>query len=227
MKRAGIVQLGRIELGNVADAGAALRQAVEGVLGQDEAVEPAIGRREDALAQLLLHDRTFALEHLAVDHRAGHAFGMGPQHGFQILRRDGLVIVGAIVPGRGVADPADILGQAVDHVVGHVLGLAAENVLEQVGKARTALRVVLRSDPVPDRGRDVGGGRVGQGDHGQPVGQDPALVSDRRSDHDALRCTFRGLGAFGKRRGGKGRGGDDGKQGGTQDHVGSPSLSLT
>ena len=217
MERPRVVERGRIELLDRADARAALRQHVVGVLGDHEALHDAVGRREHALAQLLLDDRALALEHLVVDHRPRHALGVGPQHRLEVLRGDDLVVVGAVVAGRGVALAADVLGQAVDHVVGHVLGLAAENMLEQVGEARAALGIVLRADVVPHRSHHVGGGRVGDGDHGEAVGELPLGELDRRRGD-------RG----GRRLRGERRGGENGERGaGEQERTKHRRPSIT
>ena len=188
MEGARIVERGAVEILDRTDPRTPLGQDVVGVLADNEALEAAIGRRKDALAQFLLNHVAFAVEHFLVDHRLEHAFAVRPQHGFEISRRDGLVIIGAIGPGRGVARAADIGGQAVDLVVEHVLGLAAENVFEEVGEAAAAFGIMLRSDFVPERGGDLPGAVVRQRDDAQTVVERPFGEGDfRRGQRRFLR----------------------------------------
>ena len=103
---------------------------------------------------------------------------MGPEHRLEIFSRNRLVIVGAIRSGRGVAHTANVLGQAVNHIVGHILGLAAQDMLEQVRKSAAPLGIVLGSDFIPQRSRHIGGARIGNCDHRQAVIEHPARVFD-------------------------------------------------
>ena len=173
-----IVERCGVQFLDAADAGATIGQRVIGALGEDETAEAAIGRRKHALAKLFLHHVAFLVEHLLVDDREAHAFAVGPQHRLEIFRRDGLVVISAVGAVRGIARPADIGGQAVDHIVRHVPRLAAEDMLEQVRKAAAAFGVELRADFVPHGGSHRAGGSVGNGDDLQAVVQRPALVLD-------------------------------------------------
>ena len=133
---------------------------------------------------------------------------MSPKHSLEVLRRDDLVVVGAVVAGRGVALTADVLGQAVDHVIGHVLGLAAENMLEQVRKARAALRIVLGTDVVPHRRHHVRGGRIGDGDHREAVVELPLGELNGRRGYERDRGVL-GDGRLAERHSGEGTAGDE------------------
>jgi hypothetical protein len=183
-----IVERGAVQILDRTDPRTPLGQNVIGVFRDHEALEPAIGRREDALAQFLLHHVALAVENFLVDHRLEHAFAVRPQHGFEIGCRNGLVIIGAIGPGRSVARAADIGGEAVYLVVEHVLGLAAENVFEEVGEAAAAFGIMLRSDFVPERGGDLPGAVVRQRDDAQTVVERPFGEGDFRRGQ---RCFLR------------------------------------
>ena len=209
MEGARIVERGAVQILDRTDPRTPLGQNVIGVFRNHEALEAAIGRREHALAQLLLHNVALAVEHFLIDHRLEHAFTVRPQHGFEIGRRDGLVIIGAIGPGRGVARAADIGGEPVDLVVEHVLGLTAENVFEEVGEAAAAFWIVLRSDFVPERGGDLPRAVVRQRDDAQTVVERPFGEGDfRRGQRGFLRQNRRRCG--GGERDGGGACGQDG-----------------
>ena len=216
-----IVERSRVQVLDRADPRPPLRQHVVGVLRKHEPAKAAIGRREHALAQFFLHDIAFGIEHLLVDHRLEHAFAVGPQHGFEIFRRDRLVVIGPVRARGGVARAADIGGEPVDHVVGHVLGLAAENMLEQVRKSAAPFGIVLRPDLVPQRSGDRGGAIVGNRDHAQSVVERPFGKLDLGRGQARLQI---GRGIL--RKGGRGKGkcgGADSKCG--FQHDGSPTLN--
>jgi hypothetical protein len=93
-----------------------------------------------------------------------------------------------------------------------VLRAVEHQVLEQVGEAGAARRLVLAADVVPEVDRDDRGLAVGVHDHAQAVGQGELLVGDR----DAAGG---GLGVGGGRNEGRateGGGEGNGKDGGTR-----------
>ena len=87
---------------------------VVGDLRQIEVEQPAVGRGEDAAAQLLLHHVALGGEEAGLDDQRAHPLGLGPEQPLEMVGRDDLVIIGVIVVGRGVVEAADILGQPVE-----------------------------------------------------------------------------------------------------------------
>ena len=178
MKGERIFEARRVQLFNRANAGAAMGQEVIAVLDRHDPAEAAIGRCKDARAQFFLHDIALGFEHLVIHYGKGHALPVRPQHSFQIFGGHRLVIIGAVHRVGGIARAAHIGGQTVDHIVGHVDGLAAEDVLEEMRETCAPFGIELRSDAVPHGGGDGGGRIVMHRDDLQAVVQMPFGVSD-------------------------------------------------
>ena len=214
-----VLDLRRVQLLDRADHAAAIDALVETVVADHEALQPSIRRRIDALAEFFLHDRPLGVEHRLVDHRPRHPLGVGPQHGLQILRRHRLIVVGEVLPGGGVARPAGVLDQGRDLAIRQVHRLAAQDVFEQVGEARAALRIVLAADIVPEGHRHRARRGVRHGVDVQPVGQ--LAVGERQRRHRDRRGRGR-LGEGGpKSHRGEGQQRGPQKRGGAG-HVGGP-----
>ena len=201
MEGAGVLHRGAVQVLDGADGRAAVDVGVVSVVADHEALEPAVGRGQHALAQLFLDDVALGLEHGLVHHRAGHALGVGPEHGLQILGRDGLVVVGEVGTGGGVAGSAHVLGQGVHGAQRHVDRLARQDVLEQVGEARAAGGVVLGAHVVPDLDRHRAGCGIGHGVDVEAVGQRAVVELKRRGRQGVQRGRLRRL-----RQGGTGEG---------------------
>ena len=178
VKSARIIERRAVEVFDAANARAAMRHHIIGVFGENKPLQPAIRRREHALAQLLLHHTALGLEHFIVDHDFRHPLTVGPKHRFEISGWHLLEIIGAVDPVGCVARAADIGSQAVNHIVRHVLGLAAENVLEQVGETAAAFGVEFGTDVVPQRSGDRAGGIVFNRNDAQTVFECPHRVID-------------------------------------------------
>ena len=178
MKSQRIFERCRVEFLDRSDAWTAIGGRVVSVFGQDEALEASIWRGKHTLAQLLLHHVSFAIEHFVVDHREGHPLTMSPKHPLEIFGRNGFEIIGPVGPVRSVTRAAYIGGQAVNLVVRHVQGLAAEDMFEQVREPAAAFGIELRTDIVPHRGRHIGGRIVLDRDHAQPVAECPRRIVD-------------------------------------------------
>ena len=88
-----------------------------------------------------------------------------------MVRRHGLVIVGEVVPGGCVVEPARILRQPVKSLGRIVRRRLEHQVLEQVRKPRAPLRIILRAHLIPDRDRHRCRVLVGHRIDTQPVAQ--------------------------------------------------------
>ena len=181
------------------------RQAADLVLPPDD--RPAVGvveieRRVDvlgkkgggivagAVAALLEYDLPFRLHLLGVEHQVGHAVGFHLHDHFQAVHGDALVVAGVIVGREGVLAPA-VAGEDSGELPRRQFPGALEHqVLEEMGDARLARRLVGRTHLVPDH----------VGDHGDPV------VGDDHNGHAVLQGEGFGIentgpgGAFGSRR---------------------------
>ncbi len=101
----------------------------------------------DALPAFVLHDVALILEGRcergAVEQKS-HARAFQPQRQFQLARRQGLEIVGAVSGGRTVACRGAGLAQILEvGVLGDLLGPLEHHVFEEVGEAGLARGFVL------------------------------------------------------------------------------------
>src|SRR5262249_52169115 len=99
------------------------------------------------------------------------AVGRQPQGEVEVVGGEGLVVVGAVEPGRAVGHPAHLL-DVVEVLVGFdVLAALEQHVLEEVGEAGPAWPLVLRADVIPEVDGDQGEAAVEVEDDAQPVSQ--------------------------------------------------------
>ena len=165
---------GLLVIGDAADAGEAQRKA--------EALQPDVILLDnhlpavtgvDALPALVHHHLALVLELLGREpgQEMPHAVRLEPERKLEMARRQGLVVVRAVVPGRSVGDAADLL-QVAEVVVGSdVLAALEEHVLEKVREAGSSGLLVLGTDVVPEIDRDERQGGVAVEDDPQAVGE--------------------------------------------------------
>jgi hypothetical protein len=157
-----------------------------GVVGEvQEALEGgAVGHVVVALAALFLDH--FALDvELLLGQRGGevaHAVGFEPEAEGQVVRGEGLEVVGAVEERRPVQHPAHGLDVAEVLVVADVLGAGEEHVLEKVSETGAARALVLGADVVPEVDRDERGGVVFVEHHAQAVRETVVFESEHRRD---------------------------------------------
>src|SRR3546814_7896189 len=80
-----------------------------------------------------------------------------------------LEIIGAVEEGGAVEIGRADLAQRFEEIIGGVFGTVEHQMLEQMGKARLALGLVLRSDAIPHRHRDDRRLAILVDDHAQAV----------------------------------------------------------
>src|SRR3546814_5234437 len=83
-----------------------------------------------------------------------HAVAFEEQREVERAGRHGLEIIGAVEEGGAVEIGRADLAQRFEEIIGGVFGTVEHQMLEQMGKARLALGLVLRSDAIPHRHRD-------------------------------------------------------------------------
>jgi len=102
---------------------------------------------------------------------------------------DRLEIIGPVERGRAVEVGRPDLLQRREEIARRILAAVEHQMLEQMRKARTAPRLVLRPDVIPDRYRDDRRLAVGVHDHAQPVLQRELLIGNiDRGDERGDRC---------------------------------------
>ena len=104
------------------------------------------------LALLVLHCAALRIQFLLPDRaeQVAHAVGLHPQRGVQRSARHGLEVVGAVEPGGAVhVGGADLFERLVISAL-VVLRAGEHQVLEQMGEAGLAGRLVAGADVVPD-----------------------------------------------------------------------------
>ena len=115
-------------------------------------------------APLLEHDVALGRDDLVGQHEAGHAVRLERHAGLQVLLGDLLEIGGEVRAGEGVllaADRGDVLGELALRMGGRAL---EHQVLEEMGDARLAGRIVGGAVAVPDHVGDDRRAMVGD-DH--------------------------------------------------------------
>ena len=130
-----------------------------------------LGRRIglDPHAALLEHDVALGRDHRLVEDEAGHAVGLELHHGPEVLAGDALEIGGVVVGGEGVllaAERRDDLAELARRVPARAL---EHQMLEEMGDAGLADRIVGRAVAVPDHVRDDGHAAVGHDHHLESV----------------------------------------------------------
>ena len=148
-------------------------RAPEGValpeLPGEEVVDQVVGRVLHHL-DLLEHDRLFALELLGVEDRVEEDVGQEVNRERQVLVEHLDVEAGVLLGGEGVHLATDRVHRARDGLGGARLGPLEDQVLDEVGHAEAALRLVSGAalDPHPD-------------------GDGPDVLHPLRDDTDAAR----------------------------------------
>ena len=96
-----------------------------------------------------------------------------------MVRRHDLVILGCVVAGAGVVLAADVFGEAIE-LLGAQVGRGLEHhVLEEMGEARAAGRVVAAADAVPDLHADRRAGVALDREHLQAIAEAALAIDDR------------------------------------------------
>ena len=107
----------------------------------------------------------------SVSVEAGHPVGLELHAGLQVLLGDLLEIGGEIVAGEGVLLAADLGDEFRELALGMLLGALEHQMLEEMGDARLARRIVGRAVAVPDHMGDDGGAMIGNDDDVEAVGE--------------------------------------------------------
>jgi hypothetical protein len=150
--------------------------------------EPRIRAVGDAHVVLFEHHVALGQYVLVLQHQAGHAIGLELHHAAELVLGDALVIAGVVRRGESVLVAADALHRC-GKLAGRMLLRALEHqMLEKVGEARFAGRLVGRADLVPDHLRYHRGAVVGDHHDLHAVGQ---LEGGRRLRGDGLRAGAR------------------------------------
>ena len=127
-----------------------------------------------ALAAFVADDVLLVRQALLIDdfEEVPHAIGFEPQRRLELIRRNGLEVIGAIETGGAVdAGRADASEDAEVRVVFDVLRALEHHVLEQVRKAGPAWRLVRGTDVVPHADADERHAMIFREDHFEPVRQ--------------------------------------------------------
>ena len=177
-ERADVLERGRVEVGHRADRRVVVRMGLREQVGEELLVPRPVRPVVVAPALLVLDDLALVVEVVLAERveEAAEAVRLEPDRQLQLVRRQGLVVVRPVEPGRPVEGPAGGLDER------HVLGLPdvrralEHHVLEEVGEAGLALDLVLGADVVPDVDGDDGREVVLGDDQAQAVGQ--ALVAE-------------------------------------------------
>ena len=113
---------------------------------------------------LLEHHVALGRDDVVGQHEAGHPVGLERHAGLEVLLGDLLEIGGEVRPGEGVLLPADRGDEFGELALGMGVGALEHQVLEEMGDAGLARRIVGRAVAVPDHVRDDGRAMVGN-DH--------------------------------------------------------------
>ncbi len=133
------------------------------------------------LALLILDDAALIIENLLADRpeQMPHAVALHEQSEVDRSGRHGLEIVGAIERSGAVIVGRPDLLQVGEIVAGKIFRPVEHQMLEQVGKAGLAHRLVLGADVVPHADPDHGRLAVLMDDHRQSIGEAKGLMRDR------------------------------------------------
>ena len=120
-------------------------------------------------APLFEHHVALGRDDLVGEDEPGHPVGLERHAGFQVLLGDLLEIGGEIVAGEGVLLAADLGDEFRELALGMALGALEHQMLEEMGDAGLARRIVGRAVAVPDHMGDDGGAMVGNDDDVEAV----------------------------------------------------------
>ena len=133
-----------------------------------------------ALALLVLDDAALVIELLLGDRaeQMAHAVALEEQDPVQRRPRHGLEVIGAVEPGGAVEIGGADFPQRLEIVAGRVFGAVEHQMLEQMGEAGAAGRLVLGADIVPDGHRDHRRLAVLVDDDAKAIGEREGLEGD-------------------------------------------------
>ena len=126
----------------------------------------------DTLPAFVLHDVALCNELCRVElvEQEPHAVGFNPEDALEIVGRDGLIVVRAVVArGAVVRHTADPFGQPVVQAIRNVQRAGEHHVLEHVRESRVAQHLVLAADVVPDVHGDLRRGVIWREDDVETV----------------------------------------------------------
>ena len=166
-----VIEPGRVDVGHVADGRMAVRVSLVVGAREQRLEREAVGAVFVRLPPLVLHDLALVVELLPGDTRLEepHAVGLEPQAEIQLVRGQGLEVVGAVEPRRPVERAAGILNELEVVLARHMLGPLEEEMLEEVRETGPAGALVFRSHVVHDVNGDERRGPVGLQDDPKPV----------------------------------------------------------
>ena len=162
--------------------------------------------RRDALAVFLLHHIPLRTEIGIVQRQRRHAFRLRPQNRFEIIRWHALVVNGHIVGRVGIVFAANVFGQIVERLRPQMLVPLEHHVLEQMRETAPPVRIVLRSNMIPNVHRDRETRMIFRRVNLKPVLERLMSEVDRRDRH---RCALRGVCGAAARRETQCRNGDN------------------
>ena len=188
MKGAHFGKLRRVELRDVADA-----RSFVGMNGErfsvDIEIEFAVRIRENSLPVFLLHHIPLRGEILIVQRERRHSFRFRPQDRLEIIRRHDFVINGHVVRGESVIFSADVFGQIVERVRRQMLVALEHHVLKEMSKTAAAVRIIFRTDVIPDLDGDGRALVIFDRVNLKPVRQRHVFEGERRNGYRRARAS--------------------------------------
>jgi hypothetical protein len=122
-------------------------------------------------APLLEHDVALGRDDLVGQRQAGHAVGFERHDGAQVLLGDTLKVSGVVVAGEGVLLAADLGDELRERALRMRLGSLEHEMLEEMGDARLARRIVGGTVAIPDHVRHHRRAPIGDHDDVEAVGK--------------------------------------------------------
>ena len=187
-ERRGVVERGLLQLGEVAVAVVRVGERVVEDRRQQDPREPAVGPVQDVEADLLLDDVDLVAQVLGVQGGRPEPVGLEEQRPLERGGGQHLEVVGVVLVGGAVEDPARALDVPEVAELPQALAALEHEVLEEVREPRAALG--LRAEPDVDvhRHPDGGGGGIGDDQDAQTVRQGRAVqFGGRHPSNLALR----------------------------------------
>ncbi|EGF30136.1 hypothetical protein IMCC9480_2095 [Oxalobacteraceae bacterium IMCC9480] len=148
-----VAQFGGLDIGMRADDAGVVRMRFREQLVEQGFFDDAVGRVLDALAALVTDHVNLVGQCRLVEHveQITHAVGMDPQRQFELVRRHGVEVVGAIEIGTAIGvGRAGTFEQFVGRAARHVLRGGEHHVFEQMRKTGQAGRFIGRTHVVPE-----------------------------------------------------------------------------
>jgi len=163
------------------------------VRDRERAEQAARERRRLLLPDLVLDHLALAVDHRLAELQAAHALGLELDRVVEVLGRQGLAVVRAVLVGRRADVPAERVDRLRVGVRADPRRALEHHVLEHVRRAAVVARLVLRARVVPDLDRHDRRGIAAHHRDLQPVGQREGL--QRGQPAGCLRARFRGIGS--------------------------------